>query len=410
MQSHLGSRFWRLWSAAASSNLADGISLTAIPLLAVSLTDDARLVAGVTAVRFLPFLVFGLPLGVVVDTFDRRLTAIVSAIGRSFIAILLALIVVADVARIEHLLVAAFVVGLGEVVADSGLPAMVRAVVQTDQLELANSRMASAQSVANIMIGPALGALLFAIESWIPLASIAFSLLAAAGILVLLPGSFKPPEVPEDEKEESFAQQLTLGLRFVWSHSVLRPLALTVAVFAFLSEAGNAVFVVLAKDWLGLSDFEYGLLFSADAVAALLMSLVVARVVKRIGHAGSFQLSIVLFAFANALFGSFAFLPLMYLGVVAGGASDPTWNVVSSTVRQRLVPDEVYGRMMTAYLFIAWGMQPVGAFLGGVVAEAFGPQWVYRIIAPAMLSLLVLGRPLFREVAIAMRSEPPVVL
>jgi hypothetical protein len=68
---------------------------------------------------------------------------------------------------------------------------------------------------------------------------------------------------------------------------------------------------------------------------------------------------------------------------------------VTNTVRQRLVPDEVFGRMMTAYLFISWSMNPVGAFVGGVIAERWGAQWVSVMAAVVVGSLLVFGRRLF---------------
>ena len=95
-----------------------------------------------------------------------------------------------------------------------------------------------------------------------------------------------------------------------------------------------------------------------------------------------------------------------FVAVAINGIADPTWNIVSATVRQRLVPDEVFGRMMTAYLFIAWGMRPVGAFLGGVLAEVAGPQWVMIVAGCVVGSLLVTARPLFARVDEAMaRSE-----
>ena len=96
------------------------------------------------------------------------------------------------------------------------------------------------------------------------------------------------------------------------------------------------------------------------------------------------------------------------LAVLLAGAGNPAWNVVSTTIRQRLVPDELFGRMMTAYLFIAWGIQPIGAFLGGVVAEAVGVEWVFILHGPVMAALFVAARPLFRAVDEAMgRDDGP---
>jgi hypothetical protein len=92
-------------------------------------------------------------------------------------------------------------------------------------------------------------------------------------------------------------------------------------------------------------------------------------------------------------------------GAMLLGLSNPLWNVVSTTIRQRLVPDQVFGRMMTAYLFIAWGMQPLGALAGGLMARTLGPEWVYLFAAPAMGVVFLRSRPLFSAVARSMTTE-----
>ena len=119
-------------------------------------------------------------------------------------------------------------------------------------------------------------------------------------------------------------------------------------------------------------------------------------------HGFSQQVSVVCFATASLLLGLTTTAAIAFVAVAINGIADPTWNVVSATVRQRLVPDEVFGRMMTAYLFIAWGMRPVGAFLGGVLAEIAGPQWVMIVAACVVGSLLVTARPMFAKVDAAM--------
>ena len=125
----LGSRFWTLWAAATAANLADGLTVVAFPLLAIELVDDARLVALVAVFRYLPFLVIGLPAGVVIDRVDRRLIALGSQVVRASVIVGLAFGVAADAIGITALAVAAFAVGVGEVLTDGGLPAIVRDVV-----------------------------------------------------------------------------------------------------------------------------------------------------------------------------------------------------------------------------------------------------------------------------------------
>lgn len=401
----LGRRFWLLWSSASMSNIGDGITLTAFPLLAVSLTDDARLVALVTAVRFLPFVVIGLPLGVLIDRFDRRIIGLVAQGVRAVVLGLVATVVAADDGTILLLCLAAFVVGLAEVLIDGSGPAMIRQVVRADQLELANARLASTSLVTNLFVGPPLGAALFAATAWAPFVAVVVAFVLAAVLLAVVPGSFRPER--DADEQRGFRAEIGVGLRYVWHHPVLRPLALTVAVFAFLGEAGNAVLVILATERLGLDEVGFGLLISIDAAAALIVSLVVAGFIARRGHVASLRLSMALFAAAALLLGLSTTIVGALAAMVLMGASDPSWNVVSQTLRQRLVPDEIFGRMMTAYLTIAWGIQPIGAVVGGVLAEAAGPEWVYLAQVPIMLAMLLVGaRPLFRAIPQALDDAP----
>ncbi len=235
----LGRRFWTLWSAFTASNLGDGLTLVALPLLAVGETDDARLIALVAAVRVVPFVVLGLPAGLILDRFDRRAIAVVAQLIRAGAIGVLATIVARDDTTIAALIATALVMGAGEVLTDGGLPAIVRDVVTSGQLEVANSRLSATQTVSNMFIGPPLGALLFEVDPAVPLVAVAALFLAGALLLVRLPGTYRPDaEVHGDD--EPLRRRLTEGLRYVWAHPVLRPLALAVGLFAFVSEASGS--------------------------------------------------------------------------------------------------------------------------------------------------------------------------
>ncbi len=399
--SALGQRFWALWSAFTTSNLGDGLTLVGFPLLAITLTDDARLVALVAAFRFLPFLVIGLPAGVLIDRFDRRHLAMIAQLARAAALVGIGLSVVADHASILLLASGAFVVGMGEVLTDGGLPAVVRDVVSTNHLEVANSRLRASETVSNMFIGPPVGAFLFQLDPSIPFFAAAALYVGTVGLLANLRGTFKPEIDPD---AGSFVEQMMSGLTYVWGHRVLRPLALTVAAFAFVGEAGNAIFVILATERFGLSEFQYGLLLTGDAVASVTMSFFVLALVKKTSHGTSMKVSVIAFSLQAFIFGFSTLVPMAVLAVLFGGVSDPTWNVISGTVRQRLVDDRIFGRMMTAYLFIAWSFQPLGALFGGFIAERFGPQWVYVVSGTVVGSLLFFARPLFHRIDTAMNE------
>lgn len=399
----LGGRFWTLWASFTAANLGDGLSLVAFPLLAVSITDDARLVAVVSMCRFLAFPLLGLPAGVVIDRFDRRNLAVLAQIGRTGAVGAVALLVASDAVTIPLLAAAAFVVGAGEVITDGGLPAVVRSVVTAGQLDVANGRLSASQTVANMFIGPPLSALLFEVGPGIPFLGAGVLYLLTVGFLTQLGGDFRPAI---DVDIVTVRQRMTRGLSYVWSHPVLRPLALVVAAFSFVGEAGNAIFVVLVTERIGLSNLQFGLLLTLDAVAALAMSFAVAPLVRRTSHGTSMRLSVVTFAAFALVLGTTTMVAAIFLAMVLSGISHPMWNIVSTTVRQRLVPDAIFGRMMTAYLFIAWGMQPFGALTGGFIAEQYGPEWVYLMSSVVVGSLLVAGRPMFGRVDAALADSP----
>lgn len=400
----LGRRFWTLWTSFSISNLADGVSVVAFPLLAVAITDDARLVALVSAVRFFPYLVIGLPAGLVIDRFDRRQIAIASQVVRSAALGSVAVAVLADQPSITLLVIAGVIAGVGEVLVDGGLPAVVRDLVATDQLETANSRLRASETVANGFVGPPLGAFLFTVDRALPfIAGIVCFVLAAAALL-LLPGRFRAERVDD---EGSILQEMRAGLRYVWDHPILRPLAFAVAAFSFAGAAHGGVFVIFVTERIGLSEVQYGLLLSAEAVVSIVASFFVAGLVARTSHSWSMRVSVVTFAIHAAIYGAFTFVPIIVLAALIHGLADPTWNVISATVRQRLVDDHIFGRMMTAYLFIAWSFSPVGAIVGGIIAERWGTQWVFVMASAIVASLLVFAAPMFRRIDAAMAAQPP---
>lgn len=399
--STLGRPFWTLWTAFTASNLGDGLSLVALPLLAIRLTDDARLVAAVAVFQYLPYLIVGLPAGVVIDRYDRRWIAAIAQSARAVVVGGLGLVLIAGDATIVVLFIVGFLIGTSEVMTDGGLPALVRGLVEPKRLEVANSRLSATQTVTNSFIGPPLGAVLFQLEPALPFIASAVVSLVSVVTLAQLPGSYRPLQSPHILP---LRQRTVVGLRYVWAHPVLRPLVVAVGLFSFVGAAGNGVFVVLITERFGLDGVGFGIIVSVDAIASVVTSFFVARLIRRTSHSWSMRLSVVCFTIGALMLGLSTVAAVAFVAAVINGISDPTWNIVSATVRQRLVPDEVFGRMMTAYLFIAWGMRPLGAMLGGVIAQQWGPQWVSIGAAIVVGSLLVTARPMFRRVDAAMSN------
>lgn len=404
MRTTLGRPFWTLWSSYAASNLGDGLNMVAFPLLAVALTDGATGVAVISAFRFLPFLVIGLPAGVILDRFGRRRVIISSQVVRAVALLIPPLVIATEWSPLVLLAFSGFVVGCSEVFTDGGIPALVRNVVADEHLELANARLGATEMTANAIIGPPLGAALFALDPAVPF-FVSLALYGVSATLLLPLGRIIAQGAQEDDDGDDVefsVAEVTAGLRYVLGHPVVRPLAFAVALFSFVGAATETVTVILVIDQLGLSSVAFGAVATTNAITAVAMSFVVTRLINRWGHSTSMRFAVVTYAVAAVLFGVAPGLGLLVVAAAIEGVSMPAWNVVSSTVRQRLVPDRVFGRMMTAYLFVAWSMQPLGALGAGLVADRWGADKVFLAAAAIVGSLLVLARPLFARITAAM--------
>ncbi len=415
----LGGRFWQLWAAFSATNLADGFTVVTFPLLAASLSRDPRAVAVVIAARFLPFLLIGLPAGVVLDRVDRRVASFLALTARASTMAALAFAVAGDRATIPVLALAAFVIGAGEIVADAGIPAMVQAVVESAHLEVANSRISAAGTATNVIVGPVIGAGFAGIEPSLATGTTAALYALSAAIMLTLRGDYKPePDVETAEATDEayghpaevgrfteFRRDLTTGLRYVWGHALLRPMALAVATFAFFGQACNAVFVLVVQERFGYTGTEFGVLVALEGVSALIMSFFVARIVRRTSHSFSMRFSIVTSALAALSFGLSPLLGAAVLSRLLYGVSAPSWTVITATVRQRLVPPDLFGRMMTAYLLVAWGTMPFGSMFGGFIGRLWGPESVYVIAGIGTAVLLIVLRPMLAGINAAMAED-----
>ena len=194
-----GNAFGRFWLASAVSNLGDGVRLAALPLLALDLTDDARLIAGVTALSFLPWITVGPFAGVVVDRYDRRRLMLASQAVRCSAVLVLASSVQAGVASIWMLYTAAVIVGAGETVVDSAAQAAVLHLVPDERLERANGQITVAEHLFNHVIGIAVGAVLYSWATSLPFyvdAATFTAVLAAAAVLAQHAASYSTSGPP----------------------------------------------------------------------------------------------------------------------------------------------------------------------------------------------------------------------
>jgi MFS family permease len=395
----LGGNFARLWTAGAVSNLGDGVGLTAMPLLAASLSRSPTVVALVATAASLPWLLFSLVGGAIADRTDRRRTMSVVD-GLRFVAMgALAVALLADAESIALLVIVSFALGMAETVFDNASQAILPRVVTGEALEIANGRLEGAQIVANQFVGPPLGAWLFGLAASVPFFLDAGTFLFAALLVLTLRGSFRPErEVAGTTVRGDIAE----GVRWLRRHRVLRSLAIALGIINFVGTAAMTILVLYAKEILHLADTQYGLLLTAEAAGAVLGSMVASRISARLGPGSTLAVAILI---AAASF----FVPVFWAQPVAVAASlavgafgGLVWNVITVSLRQVLVPDELLGRVNSAYRLLGWGTMPIGALAGGLVADGFGLRapflvaGIVSVVLAAWIGLTVSNRGIAR--------------
>ena len=193
----LGHAYWRQWLASTISNLGDGINAAAMPLLAISLTHDSRLIAGVALTISLPWFALALPVGVVVDRYNRQTLMVATNAVRCILYVGLAITAATGILNIWLLYLLLLGVGICEVLFDSSAQAFLPAIVDAEQLPKANGRMYMAETIANFFLGQPVGAVLFALAVGIPFGLDAASFAVAAVLVASIrvrPGALPTPK------------------------------------------------------------------------------------------------------------------------------------------------------------------------------------------------------------------------
>lgn len=399
----MGSGFWRLLGASASSNVADGTGRVALPLLAATLTRDPVAIAALTSLAFLPWLLFAVPAGALVDRVDRRRAMAAAGSVRAAALVLLAATVLAGAASLPVLYAVAFAAGLAETVYDSAARALLPQVVGRDQLDRGNGLLTIGEEGGQAFVGAPVGAALFAVAAAAPLLTTAAGYAVSAAVVLTVAGSYRPASTPGAPRS-SLRREIAEGVAWLWRHRFLRGLTAVSTATALLQSMSTGLYVLWALDVLRIGQVGYGLLLTASGVGAVLGGLVAAPLSARIGRSPTLVLGAVVTSVAVVAAG------LTRNGLVAGAllallaAGVMFWNVLSMSLRQALIPGHLFGRVQGAYRTLVWGAIPLGAVLGGLLAGATSVPTVFvvaglgeLVVAAALARLLRTQRSLVQQ-------------
>ncbi|WP_446214102.1 MFS transporter [Micromonospora sp. IBSANI012] len=397
----LGPDFARLWTANAVSNLGDGMTMIAGPLLVASISDDPAAVAAAALAPQLPWLLFALVSGALVDRFDRRWLVVTVNLARGAVLAALAVAVLAGAATVPLICLAFFLTGVGETLADTASGALLPALVPADQLERANSRLFATFVLGNQFAAKPLGAYLFGLGAALPFAVDAASFGLAALLVALLRWRPTPPAgpAPDGGARHALRADVAAGLRALWSVPVLRSLAVCIAVMNVAFCAAFAAFVLYARQRLGLGDVGYGLLLTASAVGGLAGTALAGRLKPRFGAPALLRVGLLVEVALQLVLATTRQPWIAGAALAVWGGHAMVWGVLVVSLRQRLVPDRLRGRVNSVYALADLGGAAVGTALGGLLAQATGaitaPFWM------AAGALTVLTVAVWRRLAAA---------
>ncbi|MCE7002696.1 MFS transporter [Kibdelosporangium philippinense] len=267
------SDFAKLWTASAVSNIGDGVTIAAGPLLVAQLTENPAWVAGAAFMQQLPWLLFALIGGAYADRVDRRKLVVQVNVLRGLALAALAATTAAEVVTIPIIYTIYFLLGLGETFADTAVGAMLPVIVPKEKLASANAKLMATFTIGNQFLAKPLGAWLFITAAALPFAFDAVSFLIAAALIA---GIAKTPEHPKKQAD------VKEGIRWLMNHRVLKTLAITMSLANVVFCAAFAIFVLYAQRRLGLSEVGYGFLLTTFAIGGLIGTTIAPRLQRKV--------------------------------------------------------------------------------------------------------------------------------
>jgi predicted MFS family arabinose efflux permease len=383
----MGSAFRWLVGSSWTSNLGDGIGLAAGPLLIASETQDPLLVALAALLQRLPWLVFGLYAGVLADRIDRQRMVVVADLLRAAVLGALTLTVITGTVSAAIVLCAMPLLGTAKVFADTATGTLLPMVIAADDLAIGNARLMTGFITTGQLVGPAVGAALFAAGRASPF--VAETILVAAGALLV--AQMRVPAFVTRDRRSSVAHDVAEGFRWTWGNAAVRTLTIAIVTFNVTFGAAWSILVLYASQRLGLGAVGFGLLTTVSAIGGLAGTGIYDWLQRRASLADIMRAGLIVETLTHLglAITTTAWVAMAIMFVF--GAHAFVWGTTSRTVRMRAVPTALQGRVGSVYYLAVFGGILVGQAIGGGVARAWGitaPFWFAFVGSAIILALI----------------------
>jgi MFS family permease len=381
--------YWTFWTGQTISSAGSAVTAFAMPLLVYDLTGSAFKLGLTVAAVYVPYALFGLPIGAWVDRVDRKRLMIFTDLLRALLLATVPAAAALDLLTVWWLYAVTFATSTLGIAFNSASFAAIRFLVSDDRdLAKANGRLQAGFSAA-ALAAPALGGLALTIVHTPTLILIdAASFVLSAASISLVRRAF---QVDEPRRSTTLLHDIGEGLRYVLGNPLLRALAIMAAAMNFFLATTIGQIVLLAKHGLGASDSEVGWFFSAGSAGVIVFALLAPAALRL----GSYGQIVIAASIANGVFTILlAEAPSVAVGLIAyAGVIGMTelFGINTASVRQEITPPHLLGRVISTAMVLAWSIQPVGAVVGGIAIEQSGSVRLVYAVAGAALIVIGLG-------------------
>ncbi len=375
-----------LWSGQVISTIGTGASQIVYPLLILAITNSPAAAGIAQALYSIPYIVFSLPGGALIDRWNRKRVMIISDIGRGLTLASIPIAILFNVLTIWQIYVAVLIEGSLFVFFNIAEVAALPRVVDKAQLPATSAQNEAAFGIAGI-IGPSFGTFLYgALGRALPFVADAVSYGISVASLSLIKTQF---QLERKTTQTHLRDEIAEGLSWLWHQPLIRYIAFLTGGLNFVGAATALIVIVLAKK-LGAQDTEIGLIFSVGAIGGIAGSVIGGFIQKRFSFG---QVIIAAVAAQTLLFPLYAIAPhFIILGVITAlmFITGPVYNVVQFSYRLALIPDALQGRVNSTFRLLAFGFQPLGAALSGILLERIGAVPTVLFYTICMVGLTIL--------------------
>jgi len=371
-QNRLGSDFSRIWSASLITNLADGVLWLAVPLFAVSLTEDPVLISLLSALSLLPWLFFAIPIGAFVDRTDRRKALILGNLVRTVISLFVAFSISLDFINIWLFLVAVFIIGICEVLVDTTSQSVLPQILDKKDFEKGNSRLQISEVIVSQFAGSPLSGFLYAIMIALPFYFSTAGFLIAAIVIAAVPFAKDVSSIhADDEGKERLGLwgDIKFAASYIYNDKNIFALVVITTSLGFFFSLSNAIAPLFVLKELAVPPSLFGVVLAIQGIGALAGSVAAPKFSKKFGRGRALGLNLII---ASAMIVLTGLSPNAYIFVavqVVVGFTISIWNILLMSVYQSLIPTHLYGRIHGARRTLVWGLMPIGSVIGGFIAK-----------------------------------------